>query len=270
MNAMNIAYRDSLEGARLRYADLLTRAGEGLTPSAASRVYAARTGRVWAGVAGIAGAAGVVTMTALRFLGPHTRGVSPTLVLLLSWPAMVSAYIAGALGAAHRAKRALVPAETGDLHADLARLEQGWSVEEVRALANRWPWASTALPMMAVAFLAPLSLHAIAATFMGALDKFDEWIALSIGIVGHAHVALAIFYAAFGSRARWLDDATLAAQPSPGPWAVYGWVVLVSAIPGILFMLLPPIITAVTALFFHPFLYRGMIRTLLKERAALA
>jgi hypothetical protein len=93
---------------------------------------------------------------------------------------------------------------------------------------------------------------------------------LSLAIVGHAHVALAIFYGVFAARAHRLDDAALAAKPSPGPWAIYGWVVLVSAIPGVVLVLLPPILTAVTALFFHFGLYRLMARKIIAERAALA
>jgi hypothetical protein len=102
------------------------------------------------------------------------------------------------------------------------------------------------------------------------LRNYDEWIALSLLIVGHAHVALAVFYARFASKAQRLHDTTLAAGRSRGEWSIYGWVVLISAIPGVVCMGLPPILTAVTALFFHPFLYRGMTRTILEERAALA
>jgi hypothetical protein len=268
-----IAYRDSLEGARLRYAELLSRAGEGPSLSAVSRVYAARAGRVWAGVAGIAGAGGLVGAAIVDGLHPYASQIqpTPTLVLMLCWPLMVVAYVVGALCADLRARRVATPRRTGDVHADLARLEEADPAAEVRARARKWAWASVALPMMAVAFLAPLSLHLLVALFYsGGLQGYDKWIEMSLVIVGHAHVALAIFYAVFAAKACRLDAAALEAQRSRREWSIYGWVVLVSAVPGVVLFGLPPIITAVTALFFHPLLFRGMTGTMIKERAALA
>ena len=50
------AYRDSLEGLRLRYAELCAERSGYPSPARAPSVFAARTGRIWAGNVGIAGA----------------------------------------------------------------------------------------------------------------------------------------------------------------------------------------------------------------------
>jgi hypothetical protein len=46
--------------------------------------------------------------------------------------------------------------------------------------------------------------------------------------------------------------------------------VTASAAPGIVFLCIPPVLTAVTGLLFNPILCRGMVKTIVAERRALA
>jgi hypothetical protein len=267
-----LAYRDSLEGARIRYADLLARLRATPVLPGISGVLAARSGRTWAGAFGIAGAvlmAIVAGVLAIFKLDAVLRGV-PTSILLLSWPAMGAGYVFGRVLGAHRAKAAAAPRPSGDVHADLAELERTDPVARARDLATRIAWKSTALPMIGVGMLAPLTIHFIAWMMLRPYSDVDIWIVLSLVIVGHAHLTLAFLYARFATRAGRLSDDELAAQRSRFEWRTYGFTVLASAIPGALLFAIPPVLTAATALVFHPLLFRTMTRTILAERQALA
>jgi hypothetical protein len=81
MTATTLAYRDSREGARIRYAELLANRPDVTAFPGVSRVLAARTGRICAGTAGIAGAA-LMSIAALASLA--IPGIQLTPILLLS------------------------------------------------------------------------------------------------------------------------------------------------------------------------------------------
>jgi hypothetical protein len=125
--------------------------------------------------------------------------------------------------------------------------------------------------MIAVSLLAPLTIHAFVATILGAsAAHFDEWIAISLVVVGHAHLAHAWRCYAFATGARVLDaDELMLARPR-AEWRAFGIAVVVSALPGALLYLIPPILTAGTGILFNPILFRGMTRTIVAERRALA
>jgi hypothetical protein len=271
MSTMTFAYRDSLEGARLRYADLAARAREARPFSAlVASVFAARTGRIWGGVAGIAGA-GLVALAAVAGAArPSGAPVSATVVLLASWAAMGVGYVAGCLVGDRRARQIAVPRETGDVHADLARLERACSTVTAREGAVRMEEASTALPMIAVGLLAPLTLHFAFCFFTGMRSSFDQWIRMSLVIVGHAHVVLACQLQGLARKARGLSVEELTKQRGRVAWPIFGWTVIASGVPGIVLVLLPPVITAVTGVLFLPLLVWRTLGTLIAERRALA
>jgi hypothetical protein len=265
---MDLAYRDFVMGARVRYDDLVERARHATGIAAASRVFAARTARIWAGAAGIAGTVLLVTVAiATAWFG--WRSSFLTEILVLSWPVMGAAYLLGRYFGAARVARLAVPRPTADILADLARLEGARPVEVARAGAARLERASMALPMVAVGLLAPLSIHAPFA-FMLAHGEVDRWILLSLAIVGHAHLVLAAMYVYFARRASKLDSEALVAARSRLEWSAWGATVAASAVPGIVFLLIPPVLTAVTGLLFNPVLCRGMVKTIVAERRDLA
>lgn len=270
MTTHSLAYRDSLEGARLRYADLLTVAREEQpVSSAVSGVLAARTGRIWAGIAGISGAAVMASTALARAFHAH-EAPSPTLVLLASWPAMGVAYLAGNFAGHLRGRRVHVPRRTGDVHADLARLEEARSSAPSRGRAIALEGRSLALPMTAVGLLAPLTIH-FAFYQLGSIGGgFDDWISLSLMIVGHAHLVLVGLLWALARKVRKLTISEIAVEQSRAGWRILGWTVLASAIPGIVFLLIPPVLTTVTGLLFIPVLVWAMLGSLRRERAALA
>jgi hypothetical protein len=67
-----------------------------------------------------------------------------------------------------------------------------------------------------------------------------------------------------------MDDHRIRQEAKRMTWAAFGIVIGVSAVPGALLVLIPPVLTAVTALVFHPLLCCHMTRTILAERAALS
>src|SRR5262249_11355242 len=141
--------------------ELLSRARAGSALPEATRVFASRTGRIWAGAVGIAGAAAMAIAAAATATNPPLVHVSSQTFLFLSWPAMGVSYALGRVLAERRMGQETAPAETGNIHADLARLEQARSVAEVRGIATRREMWSVALPMMAVALLGPLTIHCV-------------------------------------------------------------------------------------------------------------
>jgi hypothetical protein len=271
MRSPTVAYRDSVDGARLRYEDLRERTLEDLVVHAdVSRVLAARTGRVWAGAAGIGGAVLMALCAAASAFVPRVVHVSPTSVLLASWPMMGAAYVIGRLAGERRQRAAALPPATGDVHADLARLERAVRAAPIRALAVRIERASTGLPMVAVGLLAPLTLHAAFRVLIGVGPDLDEWIRLSLVLVGHAHLVLAYLLWRLATKACGLAVAELRREGRRARWPILGLTVLASALPGALLFLIPPALTAVTGVAFIPLLTRIMLDKLGAERWILA
>jgi hypothetical protein len=123
--------------------------------------------------------------------------------------------------------------------------------------------------MVAVGLLAPLTIHA-PFVFLLAQGDVERWILLSLAIVGHAHLVLAAMYVYFAHRASKLDSDALVAARSRLEWSAWGATVAASAVPGIVFLCLPPVLTAVTGLLFNPLLCRGMVKMIVAERHDLA
>ena len=273
MSPLTLAYRDATEGARLRYADLLERTREGTALDAVRDVLAARTGRICAGLTGIVGAV-LMALAALGGRGglfrPALFEVPPSAFLFLSWPAMGAAYAIGSFAARRRVDRLATPPGTHDIHAAVAWLERARPVPALRWQAAGYERQSVALPLIAYALLTPLTLHSPVCLATGGLGALDSWIRVSLVIVGHAHLVLAFLY---WWAARWVSNSPTQAivfERSRKEWSIFGFTVLASALPGAVLFLIPPILTTVTALLFHPLFFRAMIRTLRAERRALS
>lgn len=274
MNTTTFAYRDDSFGMALRLEELRERrAVENDALRGANQVRRRRVARTVAGALGVAAAA-VIAGTALgRWLDHHSSHTSDlTGILLGAWPVMGLAYLTlradvrGLFQAA--AKRLAAPA---DLRTEIARLERPLPVDEARARARRLQVASISLPLVALALLAPLTLHALVAACLKAsmLDGFDDWVTISLAIVGHAHVALAFLSHRYARRLA--QHPTELGRPAWGEPAVRAWgfTILASAIPGAVFLLLPPILTAVTGLAFVPLAFWAAARLTMAERATL-
>lgn len=279
---MSFAYRSSyqhLVGARVAEIKRASEQLEPLLPRLAS-LRTARRARIAAGVVGVAGALamGVVSLT-------DDPG-APTYALVGGGVAAVGSYVlVRGLGAIRRAfGRAGIgplPALTGHLDADLARLDADSPVREIGALTDRVDRLesySTGLPLVAISLLAPLTLHLLVSTLFdrsgpfspSGLRDFSQWIRISLLIVGHAHIALVACAALFARKMRRLDDEGLGKLRIAPEWAkALGMAVLVAAVPGVLLLAVPPLLAAVTGIAFIPLMYIFMHRRLTNERAVL-
>lgn len=266
MTTTTFAYRDDAEGAALRHADLLARrARVDRALADARRAHGRRVARIAAGVTGVAGAAILAGTTAASVAHAHVEQGTLTAILLGTWPIVGLAYLAGRVDWRRRAEEPIARVTRGrDLHAEIARLEQEVPVALERERARRLERASVALPLVAAALLGPLTLHAIVYVLVcrAWLWSFDGWIALSLAIVGHAHLVLAWMSHRFAkgvSAATWRKDA----------WRAYGYTVLASAIPGLVLFLIPPILTAITGLLVIPLAFRTAAVAVEAERRLL-
>jgi hypothetical protein len=277
---MTVAYRGHEHVVASRYAELAElRARELATLSKARSVYARRVGRIAAGAVASVGAFAVFggAMRAIAashgwFVNGDAVDGTLTYALLLTWPAAAVAYVAGRICARARIDATLERslARTGDWACDLRRLEEATLTADVGARAVAVERPSASLPLIAASFLAPLTIHYL---FMFAITGgqvaargFDEWIAASVLIVGHAHLVLAI--------CSWLFAGKLARRetgvPSDYSWAkAFGFTVLAGAIPGGILYLIPPVIVAVTGLAFIPLMYFVIDRRMFAERMVL-
>lgn len=128
--------------------------------------------------------------------------------------------------------------------------------------------ASFSLPLISLSLYFPLLVHgAIGWLFLDAsLHSFGAWMLISSMIVGHAHLVLAFFSSFHVIKVQQeLDDKTRIAGASRGFVALV-WTVGASALPGILFLCIPPIIVALTGVLFIPSLYHWCAKRALKER----
>jgi hypothetical protein len=273
MNTGTMVFRDDIEGARIRYETLLeSLRGDDDRIAAAAGVHGRRTGRVWAGGAGVLGAA-VLVGTSI-YEGLFTGGLGAQrhegvilFVLWGSWLAMVLAYIAAR--AASKLGGPRLDRESGDVHADIARLETSRPLDAARRRADRIEFRSIALPMMALALLMPLTLHSIVAHLANIGRNFDGWILISLVIVGHAHLVLMALAIRFAHRARDMSIAEIKETHAKALWKTFGFTVLASALPGAILYLIPPLLTAATGLVVVPVMFHLARRWIVTERGAL-
>jgi len=256
---MSSAYRSAyhhLVGVRLAEMKLARETVEPLLPRLRS-IRAARIARALAGGVGIAGAIMTAVCACLD-------GYGVTYALLGSGAAALTTYVLArllfAFGGAHEWT---LPKLTGELDADLSRIESSNPFRPIaRDLQALEVW-STTLPLAALSLLMPLTLHygALALVAQTSPASFAGWIRISLVIVGHAHLALAGLAVAFGRKLTKLTGEGIASLPIHRAWA-RTWAITnaVSAVP---------VLTAITGLAFIPFMFVFMRRRLMNERSAI-
>jgi hypothetical protein len=282
-------YRDTNEPVRRELAAQIgARRRELVDAAARGRVYAARVGRSAGGAAMVATM--LVGAPLLAVLGSpvdlHRSAL--TTVLLSSWAIglVVRQLACGLAGWRFDRWLAAVPRVLDACAADpdpfraVARLEGTPSPAlAVHRRIDRWQTAALALPMVACSLAAPLTLHyllVLAFDAIGALSpapgssfsevrSFDQWIAISALIVGHAHLVLAGHAVVFARRLRRLPAGAL--PPDGAGWGALSWAVVASAIPGAALLFIPPVLTFFTGLVFIPLMYGAARRTFVRERA---
>lgn len=264
-------YRSHLAWLRRRYAELWT-ARRSEVETARRRMEALgarRIGRIGAGVGGVLGAVLVFGGAAMILVDPRFEALLPAL-LVGAWLLFgIGRIVGGFVGRrAFRRLLAALLAPQGELVRDVERLEGLDVPDAATSLLERFEAGSLAWPLAAASLVAPLTLHLMVwlLGFGGKLADFGKWIALSALIVGHAHLVLALLSRRYVQRLRaepW--------GPSGGGWgSTLGWTIFASAIPGLVFFGLPPILVAVTGLFVIPTMFVWARRTLERERLAVA
>jgi hypothetical protein len=260
------------------------RSQDAILVDAARRVAQRRMGRAWGGTVALAVgiAAFVAGLSSLPTSHPADDALR-SLATLLLFAAPVAGLVARTCGRLFaRAWLASTldapPRLTGDVVADLARIEAADPLRASREIAMRWERASVALPLAATAMLAPLTLHGLVYGVLcapsGSLSAssasdFGTWIALSALIVGHAHLAVLIGSVRWAHRLRATPTAALG-QGLHKPWGMTLLVAIgVACIPGIVLLGIPPVLVAVTGIAFLPATFGLAARTIVSERFAL-
>ncbi len=136
---------------------------------------------------------------------------------------------------------------------------------------------SAAMPMIATTAFTPLCLHLLAYLCLCTMDNstpklpdFGKWITISMVVVGHAHIALAICCVLYAVRLSKLPTNALVERPKHRDWLwALGIATLVSAVPGILLLGVPPLLSVATGLAFIPLMFLGIRRALIRERAPI-
>jgi hypothetical protein len=119
--------------------------------------------------------------------------------------------------------------------------------------------ASLAVPGIGIALLLPITLHLPFLAAFGSVatfaERYDDWIDLSLRLVGPAHVVLAVLVAL---RARDLARPSGHALADPSsrltPWRIYWLTVAASLVPGALTYGISTAVVAVTGVAIAPLL----------------
>ena len=222
------------------------------------RLAAIQRARIARAVAGGVGISGAVALALTAVLStndePVTVLVASVSGMIVSW--LVTRIVLAVIAASRKVGAFAPPALSGDLKADLELLE---TKDPLRTLSQRLAQSEgfgTDLFAIAICLLAPLTLHFLFILAIGGYDarSFATWIRISLLIVGHGHLALAILTARYTRRLRMEPDtATFSFHREWGK--AFGWTIAVTCLPGILLFAVPPILSAVTALAFVPFLF---------------
>ncbi len=272
------AYRDTALVLRRRAELVKARTSLGDAMGGLHRVYARRWSRiVGGGVALTFVVALVAYLLSWPFVDHVPRNDAATLLLLGGGVGGVIATILTRLAFSLGTRRvfgrmAPLPEPTGQVAADLAALEGASPWPEKEKALRRLELPSTMVPMITISMLAPLTLHLGFATLMDGWkpESFTEWIAISGAIVGHAHIALAVAAALHARRLAKSDLDAIRSMPTHRPWLVaLGVAVLAASIPGIILLVVPPILTAITGFVFVPAMFLFIRHRLVSERAAM-
>jgi hypothetical protein len=196
-----------------------------------------------------------------------------TPILLLTWVAMALALLVGLGVAWLRLRRATrrCSAPSGDVFLDLARLEIGAATRMALSRSHRLERASLALPLCAFSLLAPLTLHLLFGVIFlePTFRQFDNWIAISLMLVGHAHLTLMILAVLHVVHLGRELDWGLPVGGAPRGLRALAWTTLASAVPGIFLLAIPPLLVFVTGLAFVPWAFAWASRRARLERQRL-
>jgi hypothetical protein len=269
---MSDAYRSPYQhliGLRLAEMKLARETVEPLLPSLRA-IGAARIARAVAGGVGIFG---TIATVVLACVGDRA---DPTYALVGSGLGVIGTYVlvrtSLAIGGALLPKRLPLPKLTGMLQEDLARIDASDPLHPIyRQVAALEVW-STALPLVALSLLMPLTLHYAFLALFGteSAGDFGTWIRISMIVVGHAHLALMGMAIAFARKMRRSTSEDLGAMRIHREWAkAWGLAIGVSALPGVVLLAVPPILSAITGLVFIPLMFVLMRRCVMNERALL-
>lgn len=277
MASVRSCYRDDVEAVELRYRELLAdRDRDARAAEASASIKGRREGRI---VAGITGIAGVLLMVSMEILfvsrGGRSSGEIVT-ILFGTWGAMAFVYAAARIRAWVGVRLVGAPSRSDDRWLDVARLEAAPARFVKREDVDRLERASVALPLIAIALLAPLTIHACVYASILAIKgqlwvfkHFDQWIFLSHCLVGHAHLVLAWFCYRFAKTLKARSTDEISDEGRATAKRAFWWTVGASA-PSGLYLLLPPVLTLLTGLLFCRAMFWAMSRRVRSERLALA
>lgn len=282
MEPQGAIYRDGTEALERELAAMHKRHADTVERlrAPAEHIYATRKARhaagwvlcggmAWMVIAGL-GAAICGLILDERFLFMHNSYLL-TGCLLAAWPAAALTYWVTHIRARHRFSYTMLAplARTGDIHIDLERARRFAPAQHaLRALAKLEAQSISPL-LTGVALLAPLTLHFFIGAVAGAdIAEFDTWIALSGLIVGHCHLILAIRIWRYGSRVATEGTQEVITDRYSEGWKTYAIILATSLFPGVLLVIVPAVIVALTGLFI-PALYGWAGKSISEERYTL-
>lgn len=288
---MVVAYRNDEDVLQARLGSLLEARGAEVASvgDAPRNIYARRVARVVAGSVASLGGLALMLGGLARYVGQQgtffavavqPRSDDGVLSAILAGSVLASAlaYLPAHLlaGAAFDRAVARIPSLSGNPRVDLVRLERTNPRRVAGARLGKLEVLSAALPLAAVGLLAPLGLHlflwlllsvpTLGGLRLESLEAFDRWIALSVPLVGFAHLVLALLGVRFAHQlgAQSVDEIK-AKGPREG-WKALLFTSLAGAIPGGVLLLIPPIIVAITGFAIIPISFFAVSRIVVNER----
>ena len=243
-------------------------------------VAARRIGRTVGGAVGVVfgGAALLVAVGAFLLDYPSQAPVraAATTLLLAAWPLALLAGLCGRWTARALLSMGTRTTMSGDPATDLAVLQAMDPLRDTCSVAMHWERRSAALPLAAMSLVAPLSLHWIVWCLLDvphiglrSAEDFGSWIGVSAVLVGHAHIALLVAAVRWTRKLRAMPTPCLRTDLSRAWGLALGVAVGVACLPGVVLLGIPPILVAVTGLFFVPLMFHVTARSIERERLAL-
>lgn len=271
---MNESFRDPTFAATLRRDALLAdRDPNRVQSRAVDEVRVRRLARIAAGAVLVCGGGAIAAVFLAALVTRTTAGgtwwldappaESMPAVLYTTWGLACAVYGLARLGL--RVAPASRAEPDADVFAELARLESPRGASAVAALET----ASVALPLAGLALTAPLAIHALVAWVTTRGEGFHAWMSLSVMLVGHAHLALALCAALFARKLRGTPGVLIAEGTGRAGWRALGVAALVAAVPGIVLLAVPPVLVFVTGALFVPASFAAAGRCVVRERRML-
>ena len=247
----------------------------------ARRVAVRRVGRAAGGFIATVVGGGALVVGLASWLSSGTEETYAhtvaSVLLVAAWPAgIVTALVARAVARGILSGWADEPVRlTGDLARDLARLDADEPLAAMRRTAERWERSAAAWPLAALSLVTPLTIHLLVDWIpnlgrdASLLQDYGTWIALSVVLVGHSHLAVLVGAVRWARSLRGRPTELLATDLSRS-WGVTLLVAVgLACLPGIVLLGIPPILVALTGLLFVPAMYLVTARCIQRERFAL-